>query len=110
LNQLHRNVLIKVVFVLVSEEVIFPIIDLENLGIEVRSVTYGSSKISWLRRSDLSVVGDCNELSVDHLSDPGGTFKSSNITDRETSSTEACECGGYFRWSLLRPLPPALGR
>jgi hypothetical protein len=69
-NQVHRNVLIEVVFVLVlEEEVLFPMIDLENLGIEVRSVTHGSSKISWLRRSDLSMVGDCDELSVDHLSD-----------------------------------------
>jgi hypothetical protein len=49
--------------------VLFPMIDLENLGIEVRSVTHGSSKISWLRRSDLSVVGDCDELSVEHISD-----------------------------------------
>jgi hypothetical protein len=92
-NQLHRNVLIKIFFVLVSEEkVLFPMIDFENLGIEVRSVTHGSSKISWLRRSDLSVVGDCDELSVLYIIFliSGGSFESSNISD-----------GGSLRMCLL---------
>jgi hypothetical protein len=111
-NQLHRDVLIKIFFVLVSEEkVLFPMIALENLGIEVRSVTHGSSKISWLRRSDLSVVGDCDELSVLYIIFliSGGSFESSNISDGETSSAEACEYYYYFGSPFLGPMPPALG-